>query len=58
MSWLYLVLAIGCEVVGTTCMKLSAGFTRPWPLVGLFVAYAASLAMLTLAIKGHHVRVA
>lgn len=58
MSWLYLVLAIACEVVGTTCMKLSEGFTRPWPSVTLFVAYLASLGLLTLALKGLDVSVA
>ncbi len=58
MSWLYLFLAIGSEVVGTTCMKLSAGFTRPWPSVALFVAYGASLGLLTLALKGIEVSVA
>ena len=48
MSWLYLVLAITCEVLGTTCMKLSQGFTRPWPSIALFLAYGLSLGLLTL----------
>lgn len=48
---LYLLLAIVLETAGTTCMKLSAGFTRPWPSVLLFVFYGACFGMLTLALK-------
>ncbi|HUA68625.1 MAG TPA: multidrug efflux SMR transporter [Candidatus Saccharimonadales bacterium] len=51
MHWIYLILAILFEVTGTTCMKLSAGFSRHLPaaLMGLF--YAACFYFLTLAIK-------
>jgi small multidrug resistance pump len=52
MSWVYLVLAIVCEVFGTTCMKLSEGFTRLAPSVGMFALYLVSLGLLTLALKG------
>jgi len=31
MTWLYLILAILLEVTGTTCMKLSEGFTKLCP---------------------------
>jgi small multidrug resistance pump len=58
MTWLYLALAILLEVSGTTCMKLSQGFTKlvPWAL--LFVFYTLSMGMLTLALKGIDVSVA
>lgn len=49
--WLYLVLAILLEVSGTTCMKLSEGFTRLVRSVLLFVFYTSSFGMLTLALK-------
>lgn len=58
MSWVYLVLAIVCEVSGTTCMKLSDGFTRMLPSVGMFALYLVSLGLLTLALKGIPVGVA
>lgn len=51
MIWLYLALAILLEVSGTTCMKLSEGFTRMVPSILLVVFYTLSLGMLTLALK-------
>ncbi|MBI3652511.1 MAG: multidrug efflux SMR transporter [Acidobacteria bacterium] len=51
MQWIYLVLAIVLEVSGTTCMKLSTGFTKALPSVLMFVFYAASFSLLTLALK-------
>lgn len=51
MTWLYLVLAILLEVSGTTCMKLSEGFTKMVPSILLVVFYILSLGMLTLALK-------
>ncbi|MBI5506073.1 MAG: multidrug efflux SMR transporter [Deltaproteobacteria bacterium] len=51
MSWFYLFLAIGLEISGTTCMKLSQGFTRPVPSFLLFFFYTLSVVFLTLAVK-------
>ena len=51
MTWLYLILAILLEVTGTTCMKLSEGFTKTMPSILLFVFYILSFGMLTLALK-------
>jgi small multidrug resistance pump len=47
----YLLLAILAEVTGTTCVKLSEGFTRLLPSVLLFVFYGLSLGFLALALK-------
>jgi small multidrug resistance pump len=58
MTWLYLVLAILLEVSGTTCMKLSEGFTKTVPSILLVVFYTLSLGMLTLALKKIDVSVA
>jgi small multidrug resistance pump len=58
MTWAYLVLAILLEVSGTTCMKLSEGFTKLVPSILLFVFYTLSLGMLTLALKRIDVSVA
>ena len=51
MSWVYLVCAIIMEVIGTTNMKLSQGFTKTLPSVLMFVFYGFSFAFLTLALK-------
>ncbi len=51
-SLVILVIAILLEVAGTTCMKLSNGFTRLVPSIAIFALYGASLACFTLALKG------
>lgn len=51
MSFIYLILAILAEVSGTTCMKLSHGFTRLVPSVLLFVFYGISFTLMTFALK-------
>jgi small multidrug resistance pump len=50
-SWLYLAGAILLEVAGTSCMKLSEGFTKLIPSVLIFVFYSLSFAGLTIALK-------
>ena len=51
MSWVYLILAIVMEVIGTTNMKLSQGFTKIVPSILVFVFYTISFAFITLALK-------
>ena len=51
MSWVYLILAIGLEVSGTTCMKLSDGFAKSTASFLIFVFYGLSIVALTLAVK-------
>ena len=51
MHWVYLTLAIAFEVAGTTCMKLSAGFTKLVPSVLMWVFYGICFGCLTLALK-------
>ena len=51
MSWLFLTLAIVLEVCGTTCMKLSEGFSRLIPSILIFVFYGFSFAAFTQALK-------
>ena len=58
MHWLYLTLAILSEVAGTTCMKLSAGFTRSTPSFLMWLFYAVCFYFLTLALKKVDVSVA
>jgi small multidrug resistance pump len=47
----YLLLAILAEVTGTTCVKLSEGFTRLLPSALILVFYGLSLGFLGLALK-------
>jgi len=56
--WGYLIIAIILEVCGTTSMKLSQGFTRLGPSLAIFVFYALSFGLLTLALKAIDVSVA
>lgn len=58
MSWVYLILAITMEVIGTTNMKLSHGFTKLLPSVLMFVFYGFSFAFITLALKKIDVSIA
>jgi len=51
MGWVYLVVAIVLEVSGTTCMKLSDGFTRVVPSVLMFVFYLLSISAIAVALK-------
>ena len=56
--WLALTGAIVLEVSGTVSMKLSDGFTRLVPSILIFVFYAASFALLTVALKKIDVSIA
>lgn len=58
MHWLYLILAIVFEVAGTTCMKLSSGFSKLLPSVLMWCFYGASFCLLTLSLKKMEVSVA
>lgn len=58
MKWYLLIAAIFLEVAGTTCMKLSDGMSRLWPTLAMFVLYAGSLGMLSLALKAFDISVA
>lgn len=51
MGYVYLIIAICFEVLGTTMMKLSNSFTNLWPSISLFVFYIISFTFLTLSLK-------
>jgi len=58
MNWLYLGLAIICEVIATSALKASAGFTRPLPTVILAFGYGAAFYFLSLTLRSIPVGVA
>jgi len=56
--WLLMIAAILFEVLGTTCMKLSDGFRKLKPSIGLAVFYILCFGCLTLAIEKIDVSIA
>lgn len=51
MRLLYLLIAIISEVVATSSLKASEGFTRLWPSVAVVVGYALSFYFLSVTVK-------
>ncbi|MFA5374750.1 MAG: multidrug efflux SMR transporter [Dehalococcoidia bacterium] len=51
MGWFLLFVAIVFEVAGTTCMKLSDGFSKLAPSVLIFVFYGISFGVFSRALK-------
>ena len=50
-AWLLLLLAIASEVVGTSCLKLTAGMSRPLPTLVVLAAYASSMLLLSKVVQ-------
>ncbi|WP_312736330.1 multidrug efflux SMR transporter [Brevundimonas sp.] len=51
MAWVYLFAAGVLEVVWAFLMKASAGFTRPWPTVGMIIFMIGSFGLLSLSMR-------
>ena len=51
MHWLYLAIAIGDEVLGTSFLKASEGFTKLWPSLITIVSYITAFYFLSLTLK-------
>ena len=51
MSWLMLVVAIAAEVIATSTLKSTEGFTRLWPSVVVVVCYEIAFILLALTLK-------
>ena len=49
--WILLLLAIGSEVIGTSCLKLSQGFSRPIPTLVVLAAYSTSMLLLSRVVQ-------
>jgi len=50
MHWLYLAIAIVAEVIGTSFLKASAGFTKLLPTVMVAVGYGLAFFFLSLTV--------
>lgn len=53
-----LAVAISAEVVATTALRASHGFTRLWPTVVVLVGYPLSFFMLSLVLRRMSIAVA
>ncbi|MRG55899.1 QacE family quaternary ammonium compound efflux SMR transporter [Phyllobacterium sp. SYP-B3895] len=51
MTYLYLVVAIVCEVVATSALKQADGFTRLWPSLVCVIGYSLAFYLLSIPIK-------
>lgn len=51
MAWIYLFGAIGFEIIATSLMKHSNGFTKVLPTIGTFVGYIVCFTLLSFALK-------
>jgi len=50
-AWLPLALAIVAEVIGTSALKASAGFSRLWPSLVVMAGYGTAFYFLSLALR-------
>ncbi|OJA05549.1 multidrug efflux SMR transporter [Halomonas sp. QHL1] len=51
MTFVYLVLAIVAEVIATSALKASMGFTRPLPSLVVVVGYGLAFYLLSLVLR-------
>ena len=51
MNYLLLVVAVICEVVATSLLKATDGFTRFWPTAATVVGYGLAFYCLSLTVK-------
>jgi small multidrug resistance pump len=51
MTWFLLAIAIVAEIAGTLMLKVSNGFTRLWPSVGVVFAYLTAFALMSQSLK-------
>lgn len=50
-SWIYLSIAIVAEVIATSALKVSDGFSRPLPSTITVIGYGLAFYLLALALK-------
>lgn len=51
MPWIYLLVAIGAEVVATSALKASDGLSRAIPTIVVVAGYAISFYLLSLTLR-------
>jgi|SRR3990167_3662349 len=58
MNWLYLAIAIACEVVATSALKATEGFTRWQPSALVVAGYGLAFFFLSLTLRSIPVGIA
>ncbi|MGC4192765.1 MAG: multidrug efflux SMR transporter [Thermomicrobiales bacterium] len=58
MAWVLLAIAIASEIVATTSLKQSEGFSKPWWSVVVVVGYAVSFFLMSQVLRTIPVSVA
>ena len=51
MHYLYLFISIATEIIGTSFLKTSEGFTKLWPSLGTLLSFGICFYFLSLTIK-------
>lgn len=51
MSYLYLILAIILELIGSSLLKASEGFSKLYPTLGLIIAFVSCFFFLSLSLR-------
>ncbi len=51
MNWLYLIIAITSEVIGTSALKASESFTKLIPTLWVILGYGSAFYFLSLTLK-------
>ena len=51
MHYLYLFISIATEIIGTSFLKTSEGFTKLWPRLGTIISFGICFYFLSLTIK-------
>ncbi|WP_394807315.1 DMT family transporter [Nitrosomonas sp.] len=49
--WIFLAIAIVSEVIATSCLKATEGFTRFWPSLVVVAGYLLAFYLLSLTLK-------
>ncbi|ADZ89445.1 DMT family transporter [Marinomonas mediterranea] len=57
-TWLFLIIAIGAEVMATTALKASDGFSRLVPSVIVVIGYSVAFYFLSVVLKSMSVGIA
>lgn len=57
-NYLFLAAAIICETIGTSFLKRTEQFTKPWPTLIFILAMALSFYLLSFALRGIPVGIA
>jgi len=58
MSWFYLAIAISAEIIATTALKATEGFTRLYPTLITVAGYSIAFYCLSLALRAIPVGIA